>query len=81
MTICERHLLDKEVWDLVHCYTPKLVLLCEVCDAIVRKMKTEGHDAELVGSEEEDSQIVRIDDLKYKVLHNRGWGFFDVVMV
>ena len=58
-----------------HTYT-----LPSVCRLLIKHLEGEGYHAEIVDTEHRDCKIIRVETQRYKIVRNKGWSTYEVIM-
>lgn len=79
MTSFEKYRLMDIIWRMVIDYSAHTYSLPNVCKEVCQRLKDEGYEPEIIGNNR-DYRIIRVEDQKYRILRNSGWGKYDVLM-
>ena len=80
MTNNEKYRLMDIIWLMVSGYSIATYSIGKVCKEVVKRLKDEGYQPEIIGSNRE-YRIIKVEDQKYRVLKNHGWGKYDLLMI
>ena len=79
MDSTEKYRLMNVIWGTVIDYSTKEPI-SKVCDAVCKRLNEEGYDPKIEGTNR-GFRIVRVQDQRYRVLRNAGWGKYDLIMI
>lgn len=79
MTSFEKYRLMDVIWSMVIDYSTATYSIGKVCNEVMRRLKDEGYQPEIVGGNR-SHRIIKVDDQKYRIVKNLGWGKYDLIM-
>ena len=79
MTSFEKYRLMDVIWSMVIDYSTATYSIGTVCKEVVRRLRDEGYQPEIVGGNR-SHRIIKVDDQKYRIVKNLGWGKYDLIM-
>lgn len=80
MTSFEKyHLLDI-IWGHSRDYTVSMYSMPKVCSEILRLLSNMGYYAKILPGDR-SSKIIQVDDQRFRIVRNKGWNQYDVVLV
>ena len=81
MTSYDKYTLMDKIWRKTRDYNTATYSLPKVCREVIELLKSEGYDVLVVDEKHRDYRIIQIDDQKWRIIRNKGWGKYDVVMI
>ena len=68
------------IWKTLMDYSTLTYTLPQACRNAVDVLKTYGYEAEIFGNKR-DSRIIQIEDTQYRIVRNKGWNRFEVILI
>lgn len=80
MTSNEKYRLLEGILGIVHDYSVNAYSITKVVNVVLERLKSEGYQPEVLNNNR-DFRVVKVEDEKFRILRNPGWGRYDVIMV
>lgn len=69
-----------DIFRFIRDYPVSAYTLPDVCKGLIKHLEGGGYQAEIVDSKHRDYKIIRVETQLYRIVRNKGWSTYDVVM-
>lgn len=69
-----------EIFRFIRDYATSAYTLPDVCRRLVKFLEGAGYDVQLTDEKHRDYKIIQVENQKYKIVRNKGWTTYDVIM-
>ena len=69
-----------EIFSFLRDYAISTYTLPDVCRRLVKFMEGAGYQVQVLDEKHRDYKIIQVENQKYKIVRNKGWTTYDVIM-
>jgi len=69
-----------DIFRFIRDYHTGTYTLPDVCRKLIRHMQSSGYEVQTVDNNHRDYWIIRVEDQRYKIVRNKGWSSYEVIM-
>lgn len=69
-----------EIFRFIRDYNTGVYTLPDVCRRLIRHLQASGYEVQLTDNSHRDYRIVQVETQLYKIVRNKGWSTYDVIM-